>query len=302
MIHNNFLQNLNQNKIYLEKLHNRIASGKMVNRPSDDPAVVSRVVTLRNSLAEMEQFDKNIRDASSWLEVSENALGSVNDILQRARELTIYGAGGTLTAEAMGALRDEVEQLIGNLVQVANSTHGDTYVFGGTNTTEPPFKINGDGNVIFVGDHAELKFEVASGVKLAINATDAFGFSNKITDDTEADDDKKEKNIFEILVNLEKLMNDENTDGLSSYIGTIDKAIDRILSERSSLGAKSNRMEAALERSTDTQFEFTKMLSELEDTDYAKAMIDFSVQQAAYHASIKSGAQILQPSLLDFLR
>lgn len=298
MLHANFLQNLDRNKFYLEKLHNRIASGKMVNRPSDDPVVVSRVMTIRTTLDEMEQFDKNMRDAMSWLEISENSLGNLTNVLQRARELAVYGAGGTLTTKAMAALADEVEQLIEEVTQIANNTHGDAYIFGGNYTTKPPFELKNNSGTLeieYKGDFAKIQYEVSPGVNMTINASqNAFQLY-------EEGGEIKSK-VYETLIELAQMMRSGDASGISNRLGEMDAIIDGVLSERASLGAKSNRMETALQRSLNSQFEFTRILSRLEDTDFARAMIDFSVQEAAYHAAIKSGSQILQPTLLDFLK
>ncbi|KUO52792.1 MAG: hypothetical protein APF76_02330 [Desulfitibacter sp. BRH_c19] len=296
MLQSNFMQNLDRNKFYLEKIHNRIASGKMVNRPSDDPVVVSRVMSIRSTLEEMEQFDKNMRDAGSWLEVSENSLSNLTDVLQRARELAVYGAGGTLTTEAMEGLADEVEQLIEESIQTANSAYGDAYIFGGTFTTHPPFIFNKDDGGISVeyrGDFKDINYEVSPGVQMTINASKSAWQLNE---------GEMKSEVFETLIELEQLLRNGDAEAASNFLSNIDDKIDHVLSERASLGAKSNRMDTALERSLDSQVEFSKILSRIEDTDYARAMIDFSVQEAAYHAAIKSGSQILQPTLLDFLR
>ncbi len=296
MLQSNFMLNLDRNKSYLEKIHNRISSGKMVNRPSDDPVVVSRVMTIRSTLEEMEQYDKNMRDANSWLEVSESALGNLTDVLQRARELAVYGAGGTLTTEAMGGLADEVEQLIEEAAQIANSVYGDAYIFGGTFTTHPPFIFNKEDGVITVeyrGDFADINYEVSPGVQMTINAS---------KNTWQLEEGEVESEVFETLIALAQLLRDGDAEGASNFLDRIDEKVDHVLSERASLGAKSNRIDTALERSLNSQIEFKKVLSRIEDTDLARAMIDFSIQEATYHASLKSGSQILQPTLLDFLK
>ena len=306
-MHNNFLLNLNNNRFYLETIHNRIASGQMVNRPSDNPAAASRIMTLRSALNEMHQHNNNMYDARSWLEISDNALNNAGAIFHRAREIAIYGAGGTMTTEQMGALADEIDQMLENLVQIANTTHGSSHVFGGTNTTSPPFRIerDNDGNIteiIFTGDSAPREFEVSPGVRIMVNSTDAFQLGGAVDGD-----DVLEEGLFGVLFDLSNLLRTGNVEELSNRIigdndTYIDGAMSHILSERASLGARSNRMAMALRRNIDAQFEFTQTMSRLADTDYAREMINFSVQQVAFQATVMSGAQILQPSLLDFLR
>ncbi len=304
MLHQNFLNNLDKNKAYLERIQDKLSSGKTVNRPSDNPIVVSRVMSLRTSFQEMEQYDRNMEDANSWLDASEAALNNLNHVLQRAREQAVYGAGGTLPPEAMRSISEEVNQLVKETVQVANTVFGDSYIFGGTHTTEPPFVLHEDDNgrvlsVEYIGDLSELNYEVAPGVKIAINAS-GLGFG--LTEQGEDDDKEVASAVFDALLNLRDLLDTGDGKLVGDSIGAFDKVIDDVLSERASLGARSNRMFIALERSKNTQLEFTKMISRLEDIDLPRETIDFRVQQATYAAALKTGAQILQPSLLDFLR
>jgi flagellar hook-associated protein 3 FlgL len=82
----------------------------------------------------------------------------------------------------------------------------------------------------------------------------------------------------------------------------LDAAHDAILNERAIVGARTQRLETAEARLQEVEETHTKMLSETEDADMAKTMVDFSMQQAVYTSTLKAGAQIVQPSLLDFLR
>ena len=75
-----------------------------------------------------------------------------------------------------------------------------------------------------------------------------------------------------------------------------------MLGVRALNGARENRLEAALSRLGEVEESTLKQLSETEDADIAKTLIEFSSQQAAYQAALKAGASIIHPSLMDFLR
>jgi len=185
--------------------------------------------------------------------------------------------------------RENVERQVIKAIELANKSYVSRY-------TRLEFSIHEKTKEIeYKGDFAEIQYEVSPGVKMTINASqNAFQLY-------EEGGEVKSK-VYDTLIELAQRMRAGDASGISNRLGEIDARIDGVLAERSSLGAKSNRMETALQRSLNSQYEFTKILSRLEDTDYARAMIDFSVQEAAYHAAIKSGSQILQPTLLDFLK
>jgi flagellar hook-associated protein 3 FlgL len=85
-------------------------------------------------------------------------------------------------------------------------------------------------------------------------------------------------------------------------LAAIDAASDSILTTRASVGARTNRLTAAADRLQQLEEAQTKQLSDTEDADVAQTMIDFSTQSAVYQAALKAGANLIQPSLLNFLK
>ncbi|OPY58794.1 MAG: Flagellar hook-associated protein 3 [Pelotomaculum sp. PtaU1.Bin035] len=144
MIANTVLTNLNADLKRLQKQQDQMSTGHVVSKPSDDPVIGARVMTLDSVLKQHDQYDKNMDDALGWMQTSETALGNLTDALQRVRELTVYGANGTLSQTDREALAKEVEQLTGNVVQIANTSYANRYVFAGTKTTTSPFDANGN--------------------------------------------------------------------------------------------------------------------------------------------------------------
>ena len=82
IIQNNNLSNINTNKVYQDTLSNQMSTQKKINRPSDDPVVAIRALRLRSSVTEITQYySKNIPDAESWLNVTEDALKNLSTIV-----------------------------------------------------------------------------------------------------------------------------------------------------------------------------------------------------------------------------
>jgi len=82
----------------------------------------------------------------------------------------------------------------------------------------------------------------------------------------------------------------------------IDVNLDAISQARATVGATTNRLESADSRLQEVEESLTKLLSDVEDADMAKTYTDFSMQQSVYQSALKAGANIVQQSLLDFLR
>jgi flagellar hook-associated protein 3 FlgL len=87
----------------------------------------------------------------------------------------------------------------------------------------------------------------------------------------------------------------------SADLSALDDEMDNLLAVQARVGAGMNRLETAKSRLLEVQEAATKMLSDVEDADMAKTIIDFNTQQAVYQSALKAGAQVIQPSLLDFL-
>jgi len=87
----------------------------------------------------------------------------------------------------------------------------------------------------------------------------------------------------------------------STDIQSLDSALDTIASAQSVVGARQNRLDAASSRLQQLEQSTTSLLSNTEDADMAKTIMDYSTQQAVYQSALKAGAMIIQPSLMDYL-
>jgi flagellar hook-associated protein 3 FlgL len=139
MLADTTIRNLATNLARMETYSNQLTSGRRVARPSDDPVAVVGILAHQANLEQLDQHLKNIDEAASWLEVSDSALDSTGQAFQRARELAVRGASDTLTADDRLAIKAEIDALTEQIVQFANTTYGDRYIFSGTRTTTPAY-------------------------------------------------------------------------------------------------------------------------------------------------------------------
>ena len=107
---NNMKRNLTINIRNMEKSQMQLATGRRINRPSDDPTGIVDSLRLKTRIKENRQYQANVDDAISWLETTDSALHNLSNILNRVYELTVYGANGSLASEDRGALRGEIHR------------------------------------------------------------------------------------------------------------------------------------------------------------------------------------------------
>jgi flagellar hook-associated protein 3 FlgL len=301
MMNNNLLMNLNRGMERLERINNQLGTKKKVNLPSDDPVKAGVIMRTNSSIRETEQFIRNLDAAASWLDATDVVLQDVMSVIHRARELAVAGASTHLDDSARKALADEVAQLHGNLLQLANSTHGGRYIFAGQHTDTQPFsggEVDEDsiGDVVFLGgivlsdEELSIDFEIGAGVTMGVNVIDY--------------DPKDGEKVFQPLFQaLQKLYGELKGQGNPDVpLGELDAALDNVLSKVSEVGGKQNRVQLANARLGDLRLNLTKILSEEQDLDYAEAIMELKMEEFAYRTALAVGARIIQPSLVDFLR
>ncbi|MCR5216679.1 MAG: flagellar hook-associated protein FlgL [Lachnospiraceae bacterium] len=137
MIQNNSLNNIAVNKKQMSTLDTQLSTQKKISRPSEDPIVAIRALRLRTSLDEVSQYlDKNIPDASSWLDVTEGALTEVDSILSDVYQYCVQGSTDTLALSERKIIRDSIEELREAIYSQGDVDYAGRYVFTGFRTND----------------------------------------------------------------------------------------------------------------------------------------------------------------------
>jgi len=287
MFNTQLLRDINNNLQRMAKNQERLASQSMINRPSDDPVGATLVLRYREQLMANAQYQRNLDDALSWLELYDTTLSEINDILQAAREEAVRGANGTHPDASREAIAQKIEQLYHQLIAVGNTQFKGKYIFNGKATQDKPYDI---------GDHLSanqqpIEFEVMPRVKVKVNVlgSDVFGNAGP-------------ENAFRILLDLQQAIKDGKYDQIQDAINRLDKRIDAVLTQWTDVGARMNRLELMKARLEDENFNLQKLLSKTQDTDVAQIYMLLKTDENVYQASLSVGARIIQPSLVNFLR
>lgn len=300
---NNYLNNLSKNYKAMGKLQEQLSTGHKVSRPSDNPFVVTRTMELKASIAANERYKQNIEEAIGWTDTEEMALGQMNDVLQKVRELTVQGTTGTNSEEDKRAVTAQLKQLKEQLVEIANTSYDGRYVFSGQKTTEKPFSINdATGDVIYSGASEGLKKELAPGVIMDIGINGGNFFKEKYNDpNVTGSTDPSGKGIFSTIDSIITALEDPNGNA-SSLLGDLDNNMENISTIRSECGAGQKRLEDMHAKNDSETFNMTTLLAKTYDVDFPETYMQAKVMESVYQASLNVGARVLQPSILDFLR
>jgi flagellar hook-associated protein 3 FlgL len=297
------LSNLNDLTGRMGRTQTSISSGKQITKPSDDPLGTQRDLGLRGALQGAQQQQRNVDQANGWLQSTDSALADIGDVINRVRELTVQGASDSLGDQQRSAIALEIDQLIDSVKDSANATFQGTFVFGGTKTTTSPYSniplspgpppVPNDA---YQGDAGTIARSIGPGISVQVN-TDISALLG-----SGGGDGKLIDTMRQIATDLRS----GSSTGFNALRNGDLKALtdnqDSLNQSRATVGATMSRLDSAKSRLQDIETTTTKLLSETEDTDLAKAILELTNQQNVYQAALRSGASIIQPSLLDFLR
>jgi flagellar hook-associated protein 3 FlgL len=147
----------------LDQTQRQISSGRRILNPSDDPIGASRALELRESLSRLNQFDRNAAIAENRLAQEETVLNSVNNSLQRVRELALQANSGTQSDETRGLIAIEMREQLDYLVQLANQKDGNgRYLFSGNLEGVEPVSRSG-ASFSYNGDQGQRLIQIGEG-------------------------------------------------------------------------------------------------------------------------------------------
>lgn len=169
MMMNKYRDSLSESLGQVDEYTRQVTDGTKFARPSDDP--IDAVASLRNirQLSVNGDYTDNVASASTWLSITESAVSTVNRILSAADETVTAAQNGDKNESDYANYAKSLQSYQTELLQTLNTVSGGRYVFGGSVSDNPPFKI-GTSADIAAGNMADLS---TSGVTFTDNNADA---------------------------------------------------------------------------------------------------------------------------------
>ena len=297
MMSNVFIANLRKQTEAMLQRNEQIATQKRINRPSDDPAGMARVLDGRSTLAAVAQYTDNITQGISRLEFNEDALGTIDDLVKQARRTAEENSGAEVTAESRALAAANVKEIYDQILQLANSKFGDRYVFAGDQTDTTPFTRDASYTATYHGDGGSSRIPIADGVEVTIDADGRNYFQDGANGGVDIFDE-----VRDLIAGLE---NPNLTAGTAQIQATIDPLAEahvQIMNKRSEYGPKLARLQATGEHWTNLKSTVQDAIGRDEDVDVAQAIIELKNLQTAYETTLAAASNILQPSLVNFLK
>jgi flagellin len=260
---------LNQN---IEKL----SSGMRINRAGDDASGLAVSEKLRGQIRGLNQAERNIGNAVSFIQTTEGYLQESQDILHRIRELSVQSANGIYSTEDRMQIQVEISQLVDEVNRIASHAQ-----FNGMNLLMGDFSRDGaiNGVQFQVGANMDQNERAYIGTMTA----EALGLQG--------------------AQGTGEMVSLTSPDTANLAIGTIDAALQVVSKQRADLGAYQNRFEMAAGGVAIAAENLQAAESQIRDTDMAAEMVDYVknniLQQAG--TAMLAQANVKTQSVLSLL-
>jgi flagellin len=259
------LQATNQN---IGKAMERLSSGLRINRAGDDAAGLAVSEVMRSKIRGMTVAGRNAQDGVSLVQVADAALGTVTEMLQRVRDLSVQAANGTLNDSQRANLDKEVQNILQEIGRVGSDTE-----FNGVK--------------ILAGSVATAACAIT--LQVGADGGQAIGF-------TIATISNSDLGISGLAVSTQA--------SASAAIASLDTAIATLNTQRANMGAIQNRLEQTINRLGVTAENLQAAESRIRDADMAAEMITFTKNQILQQSgtAMLSQANQAPQSVLQLLK
>jgi flagellar hook-associated protein 3 FlgL len=291
MVTNGILSELQGLETQQSSLQSEVSSGLAVTQPSDNPAAFGQVIELESQSNESVQFNTNASQATTIANASYAGLNSLQQIYDRASQLGALG-NGALGSQAAAAYGSELDQLIQQSVQAANSQLGGSYLFAGTAVNTAPFTTTTNANgqiasVSYVGNSEQTSIPLSP--------------TSSVTPSTSGATNAGIASFINSMITLRDALNSGDQSSIQTAASGLSSSEDVITSAVAENGAVQSRIQADQTQEQAGETETTSLISNDVDANLSTTIVKLNQAQLAYQAALQTAASVMHLSLLNYV-
>lgn len=289
----NQLSYINSAVTKLSEAQTRTISGKRIIRASDDVSGTNRSLSLRTSISKTDQFADNISVSKPMLLTAENALADLVKAVRSIRDIAISAASPDVIGGSGQNYIAQLDNILNQILDLANTKHMDQYVFSGTATDTPAVTLDASGTYSYTGDSGIRRVQILSWVSLPANipGSTVFNFDGSAGPNT--------TDLFTMVNQLKEAIASGDAKAVSAQLDNIDANLDNLLTCSARLGSWVARVDRAQDLLAETKMRLQEMISDTEDIDLAKAVTELKTYENIYQAALLISSRILNISLAN---
>jgi flagellar hook-associated protein 3 FlgL len=283
---------LSSQETSIAQLQQQLATGKVLNQPSDNPAAVTQVLALSGQASQLTSWQTNADTASSWLGTANQTANSVLDSMQSAQSLLLQslnqGAQDPTTYEALG---DQLQGVMDNLLSLSNTQYEGRPIFAGTSAS--PQAYDPSGNYLGNGDVPTVVIGPGSGagqtVGLSVPGTTMFGVGAA--------------NVFATLSAAVTALSSgtPTSANLSAALTALNANISTAQQASAVLGDSSQEVASASSSLTTQIASVQSDQADLQDVNIATVTTQLDSEMTNYQAALWAASQAIPETLVKFV-
>lgn len=275
----------------LLEFQRQVSSGKRIQRPSDDPAGTSQLISERADIAGVEQYQRTSDSATSRLIVADTALSDMVDRLTQAQVSIVAAQGSTASAGQREVAAQTLEGIRDALMGDLNTQFQGIYIFAGADSTNPPYVAGAGGTVsAYQGSTREVAVDIDKTRAVTVSFDGSAISSGGAASD-----------IFAVLNSAAAAARAGDGAGLAQALNAIGAAFSRATEAQTRVGTGLANIEAQQPQLVDRRLAAGARANKLEQANMADAITGMSQADAAYRAALGATSQITRQSLMDYL-
>jgi flagellar hook-associated protein 3 FlgL len=276
----------------LDRAMRQVTTGLRIEVPSDAPADASAVMGASTQVRALEQYERNINLARNASDAQEGVLNTLTDVLTRARELAVGQASDTASTSTRRAVKEEVDQLLRQAVQLANTRHNDAFLFGGMRGDVAPASVV-EGPVLgftIVDTDPVPGVDIADGQRL------------RVTDDAETIFGTTSGGALASLADLSAALAADDPAAIGASVNDLNVAFQTVQERLGATGARANQLEMTETNLGALKLTLTAFRAQLREVDVEQAMTDLVTRQTTYQAAMMAASRVIDLNLTNYLR
>ncbi len=335
MITTKYLRSVNTLSTGLDKLYSQMTTGRAFSRSSENTAAAIKAYQIRKEMTQTEGYQANIQHAQSSLTNAESSLTHIEELMKSVKDRILQANTASASADERKIAATELRSIQESLLQALNSNSTDGYYFGGANTQTKPFTVDASGQLMYNGqllsgltstdaDHLSgesMYVDIGLGLRTipaippnpanstvdpdsvfhytipGINITGSGTMTLPINTTISS-------NLYDLIGKMADELESpsytyESVDEL--YGAFRDKSMN-VVFNLTEIGAKTSYLDFMTDRYETRTGDLEERQDNVEFVDPARAIIDFKSQQVAYNAALQMGAQIIPPSIFNYMK
>jgi flagellar hook-associated protein 3 FlgL len=289
-------------------LQNQVSTGLSVQAPADNPTAMENTLADLANQSTQTQYTANISTLQTRATNVDSVLQSLQTISSRAGEIATSAGSATNSQSDLNNYADEVNTLINQVVNAANTKDPATgkYLFGGTASGSAPFTTTTDANgdvtaVAYNGNGTVNQAQIGAGLTASADIpganTSGTGPRGLITDSASGAD------FLNHLISLRDDLTSGNTTAITNTDSSnLQKDENNIAYQVANNGVMQNQLTTAAAFASSSSSNLSQMISNSSSANLVNTMVQLNQAQTSYQAALQSGAKIMQLSLLNYIQ